>query len=182
MAHKSSVYKRIVTSSGASNLKKWQPPRPGALKLNVDASFFPGQASFSIGTVLRNQEGVFVAGKCMSMPRPATVLEVESIGVREALSWLMEVAYRSVTVETDSLLVVRALKSGSVNLLEVESVFKHCRLLLGDLPQVTLDHVRKQANKVAHILARIPCMLNSFIVFTSPPIPVVGIILDHLKK
>lgn len=156
VAHKSSAHKRIVPSSGASNLKKWQPPSLGALKLNVMHLSFQDKLPSQLVWCFETTKEFFVEGKCLSLPRLATVLEAESIGVREALSWLMEDANRNVTVKTDSLLVVRALKGGTVNLLEVGSVLEHCRLLLRDLPQVTLGHVRKQANRVAHSLARIP--------------------------
>ncbi|XP_074336668.1 uncharacterized protein LOC141673834 [Apium graveolens] len=180
-ARKSGGTERTMSNTGVSILKKWQPPDPRELKLNVDASFFPDQRSFSVGMVLRDQEGSFVAGKCISLPRPATVMEAESIGVREALSWMKEQPERRVTLETDSLLVTRAVLGGTVNLLEVGHVLEHCRLLLRQSPHVRLCHVRKQANRVAHCLARVSCSLNCFIVFTSPPTHLVEIILNDLK-
>ncbi|XP_063946005.1 uncharacterized protein LOC135151475 [Daucus carota subsp. sativus] len=64
-ARKSSVDTRAMSVNGASNLKRWQPLVSGELKLNVDASFFPGHESFSVGMVLRDQEGAFVGGNVL---------------------------------------------------------------------------------------------------------------------
>lgn len=116
---KSSVVTRAMSVNGANNSKRWQPPEPGELKLNVDASFYPGHESFSVGMVLRDQEGTFLEGKCISLPQPATVMEAECIGVREALSWIIEQSENKVTLESDLLLVCRALMGGTMNLLKV---------------------------------------------------------------
>lgn len=35
---------------------RWKPPEVGSIKLNVDASFFPGANSFSVGMVIRDHE------------------------------------------------------------------------------------------------------------------------------
>lgn len=48
------------TSMVSSEAKKWTPPNTGELKLNVDASFFPGANNFSIGMLIRDHTGVFV--------------------------------------------------------------------------------------------------------------------------
>lgn len=44
---------------------RWKPPLPRQLKINVDASVFPGSNSFSIGWILRDSTGPFVRGKTM---------------------------------------------------------------------------------------------------------------------
>lgn len=72
-------------------------------------------------------------------------------------------------IETDSLIVARALNEDVVNLLEVGHIMEQCRLLLQELPLVSLSHIQKQANRVAHGLARLPCSLNCFPVLSSPP-------------
>lgn len=169
------------TVGEGSGCKKWKPPDRGTLKLNVDASFAPEASSFSIGMVVRDHEGVFIEGRSMTLPRPATVFEAECIGVREALSWILSFQGQAVVVETDSLLTQRALYGGSMNLLEVGHVIDQCRELLQDLPLVRVNHVRKQANKVAHSFARIPCLLNCFVVFSSPPTHLVETIVNDLS-
>ena len=70
--------------------RKWRPLPQGMLKVNVDASVFPQSEIFSVGMVVRDHNGMFIAAKVMSLPRPGTILEAESIGVREALSWIMQ--------------------------------------------------------------------------------------------
>lgn len=159
---------------------KWKPPEPGVLKLNVDASFRTEESSFSIGMVIRDHEGVFVEGRSMSLPRPSSVFETECIGVREALPWLQNYREWRVVVETDSLLTADALCTDRNNLLEVDHVLDQCKILLHSLPGVCVRHIRKHANTVAHSLARIPCLLNCFIMFTSPPTDLVEIIVSDL--
>lgn len=72
-------------------------------------------------------------------------------------------------METDSLDTVRALRGEKDNMLEVGHIIDHCKLLLQELVGVSVSHIRRQANKVAHSLARIPCSINCPHVFTSPP-------------
>lgn len=77
------------------NARRWHPPEPGGLKLNADASFFPGVETFLF---------------------------------------------------------------------------------------VSLCHVRKQTNRVAHSPARFPCSLNGFIIFSFPSTHLVETIWNDLIK
>lgn len=77
----------------------------------------PGVNSFSIGMVLRGHDGVFVAGKTSRFSAADYVFEAESIGVREALSWIYDnnLQNENVVIESDSLITVNAIhrKEGS---------------------------------------------------------------------
>lgn len=64
----------------------WLPPAVGAYKVNVDASFFTGEESFTVGMVLRDHGGNFIAGRTLKLQAPNSVFEAEAIGVKEALS------------------------------------------------------------------------------------------------
>lgn len=72
-----------------AQITRWIPPSKGSLKVNVDASIFTGKDDFSVGMVLRDHSGSFISGKVLMLPVPASVFEGETIGVREALSWIM---------------------------------------------------------------------------------------------
>lgn len=118
------------TSHKEKKATKWCKPNAGATKVNVDASVFPGADTFSIGMVIRDCTGVFLEGKTLTLQAPSTVLEAESIGVREALSWVKARGDRNVIVETDSQLTVDALYGKHKYLLEVGHVIEQCKEML----------------------------------------------------
>lgn len=60
--------------------------------------------------VIRSHNGDFVEAKVTTLPRPNTVLEAESIGIREALSWVLQRGEQKLIVESDLLLSVRAVQ------------------------------------------------------------------------
>lgn len=80
--------RRIATSMGLvkSNVPvRWAAPEVGWLKLNVDASVFAGVSSFTVGMVLRDDLGTFIQGKNIRMGGEVSVVEVEALGILEAV-------------------------------------------------------------------------------------------------
>lgn len=74
-----------------------------------------------------------------------------------------------VDIETDSLLTVNALHKGQDYNLEVGDVLNECRFLLLTRHDLDVMFVNKQANKVAHLLARAPYLVNCHNIFMSTP-------------
>ena len=152
-----------------------EPPQEDHLKLNVDASVVAGQNSFAVGMVLRNSQGHFIAGKIMRFSQnyaisgAVIVLEAELTGIWEAMVWSRDVAESPVIVESDSLLSIQAINNGHDNILESGDLVQQCQEEIRSSSRISVSHVKKQANKVAHNLARIPCELNCFTLFSSPP-------------
>lgn len=87
----------------------------------------------------------------------------------EAVRWIMELNITNVDTESDSMLTVKAFAGGSSNMLEVGNMIKEGRVLLNDHTDSSLSFVNKQANKVAHLLARVPCEVGCFNDFLTPP-------------
>lgn len=137
----------------------------------MDASVFPNARNFSVGMVARDHLGSYVAGKVSCFPLVASVFEAEAIGIKQALSWIKDVNFTSgqVVVETDSLLSVKALQDDKVNLLEVGDIIEDCKQDLVGLDSVSVRFIRKDANRVAHVMARIPCLANFSSFYTSLP-------------
>lgn len=178
--HKPTLKKDLGTQAGTD---KWSPPSSGQLKLNVDASVFPGADSFSLDMVLRDHHGSLLAGKVLRLSAPASVFEAETIGVREALSWIMaqQLHRKTVLVETDSLLTMQALHNDTINYLEVEDVIVSCQLHLQHLVDTSVSFIRKQSNRVAHEIAKLPCLVNCQFEFTSPPCLLETLLFDDSK-
>lgn len=149
------------------------------MKINVDAAVTVGQNWFALGMVVRNHLGQYITGRMMKFSGEVLVVEAEMIGILEALSWANDSIPGRVIVESDSLISVQAVQQDKENLLEVGDITQQCRDLLQSNDRFSLRFVRNQANRVAHCMAKIPCELNSFSVFPSPPSHLLETILSE---
>lgn len=167
----SRVHQRVlqVRRNNDTNNDRWVAPETGLLKVNVDASIVEGSSHFSVGMVLRDHRGDYLGGKVMKVAAAVSVLEAEAIGIDEALSWISSRTEGRVCVESDSLTAVQAINSQSVYHLEIGHILDACRLKLSVRPNIHVKHVRRLANRTAHLVARVPCELNCCIDLVSPP-------------
>lgn len=183
-ANKKASKANAVQNVTSRALQKWEKPEVNQVKVNVDASVVGGQDWFAIGMVIRNHQGQYMLGKVMRFAGHVSVMEAELTGIQEAMLWSQEMASAEakVTIESDSLLSVKAINQGHSNLLELSDLVQHCRDILKNNNRIIISHVKKQVNKVAHYLAKFSCELNDFILYTSPPSALLETILaDDLK-
>ncbi|KAL8111189.1 hypothetical protein AgCh_026789 [Apium graveolens] len=144
-------------------MKKWRRPSIGDLKLNVDASIFNSADVFSVGMVMRDYQGRFLGGKMMKFTGRVSVAEAELTGILEALRWTSVFTGPKLIIEGDSLSCVKAINKPDINYLELGDLIVQCRDIL-----CSRGFIRKQANRLAHSLAGLPCMPNGFNVLSSP--------------
>lgn len=119
--------------------------------------------------ILRNHQGEFCSARNLRKDREVSVFEAESYGILEAIKWVIDLGISNVVIESDSLLAVQAIKRGSEYYLEVGNILQEVRTLLEERHDIYILFVKKQANKVAHMLARVPCEANCLNDFSSPP-------------
>lgn len=97
------------------------------------------------------------------------MLEVEVTAIYEALKWLSTLLYHNVAIESDSFLSVQALNKAHDYILEVGYILDECKAIIRSRPGLTISFAKRQANKSAHLMARIPVSLGGQSTFTSPP-------------
>ena len=137
--------------------------------MNTDAAFKPGDDSCSVGLIIRDHLGTFIAGQVKKVGMVHSVFEAETAAIHEGLQWLLTLHYQHVEIESDSLLAVQALKQADDILLEVGFVLDECRSILKSRPCFSVYFAKRQANKAAHLMAKLPCLLESQSFFMSPP-------------
>ena len=108
-------------------LEQWCPPPVNSVKVNVDAALFEDPSRHSHAIVARNHSAQLVQAlsKC-SLGKTSPEL-AESLGVREALSWIKNNAMRNVTVQSDCLQVVQLIRS---SFLSYSYLGRVCEILL----------------------------------------------------
>lgn len=135
----------------------------------MEASIFSNDSSYGLGLVLRDDHGRFVTGKNMRIQAEITVLEAEASGVQEAINWIETLDLHGVSIESDSELVVKAIHNNTQYYLEIGHTIEVCKRKLSLRPDLSLSHIKKQANRIAHLLARAPCSVGCINVFEFPP-------------
>jgi len=142
----------VAVGDSSSSLTSWTPPTSHQLKCNVDAAIFYDGAGF--GVVVRDHTGRFVAAHCARLGCGRDPYLAEAMAVREALSWLMANSFSNFILESDSLNFCFSFNYVSLDLSYVGLIVKQCRNIAHGIGNVSVHHVRRSANRVAHALAR----------------------------
>nr|GMD63796.1 uncharacterized protein LOC109155163 [Ipomoea batatas]GMD68708.1 uncharacterized protein LOC109155163 [Ipomoea batatas]GME20595.1 uncharacterized protein LOC109155163 [Ipomoea batatas] len=130
-----------------------------------------------LGCVLRDENGSFIAAKCIPWKGNFQVKEAEVIGVRETLSWIKQMDYSHVEVEMDATNVLQEI-THPLMFSTTSILIQNIKEIVRSVPQVNFSFVKRSANTVAHELARAACSMSKCNVwFVNPP----PIIFDSLR-
>ena len=133
---------------------RWQRPDPRQLKLNANASFYADSLSGVVGAVLRDYKGQLVAASCMFLPYVASASVAEATTMREGLSLANNKGCHNIVAEGDSLEVSDACNGNDTWWSESAAVFADCLDIATSIGKVIYRHCPREANSVAHDLAR----------------------------
>ncbi|XP_024640514.1 uncharacterized protein [Medicago truncatula] len=156
---------------GDSNIR-WRKPRSGRLKCNIDASFSDVNNKIGLGMCIRDSKGFHVRSKIMCF---------SPLGLYHAIRWIHELQLENVDFEVDSKRVADYFNKGSGDVTEfgsiMDSSIHFCRSFL------TNSHVeftRRQANEVAHTLAKAATSSSSFRIFDEIPTCITDLIFNEM--
>ena len=126
---------------------------------------------------MRNATEGFLAAKCGSFSDVSSPLQLEVMAVRIGLIWAFEMGFSNILCESNSLQIVKASRDPSINLSSLGQLIEDIKSLAPAVTKVPITHVRRQANGVAHRLARLGLSVDQCVEWLgSPP----SIIIDVL--
>lgn len=82
--------------------RRWYPPQYGWVKVNIDAAVFLESECIGIGSVIRDNHGVFVRARNHRTTTLYQPPETEAIGLEKALLWVKDLGYMRCVSETDA--------------------------------------------------------------------------------
>lgn len=135
------------------------------MKCNIDAAFFQDVQCFGYGMCICNHHGQFVKAHCGWRHGYPLVHEGEAWALLLiTLQWLLTNGFEKVIIEFDCKLVLDALHPSKTNHSEFGFIIKKCKNILSFFSYL---FVRRQANSVAHALARASKFYATSYVFNS---------------
>jgi len=132
----------------------WTKSQPRYIKCNVDAALFNNNTTMAYNLCFRDSTCAVIVGKYEYLHLYVSVLEVESLGLLHSLKMAISNDMHNVTFETDSKTLVDAISARNITLNEFGDLVFECKSLLYSNPDYIMSSVRRQANKVAHNVAR----------------------------
>ncbi|XP_073275463.1 uncharacterized protein [Primulina huaijiensis] len=106
------------------------------------------------------------------------IKDAEAMAFKEALSWIESMNVQEVIFESDSKIVVEAISSETEDNSEFGAIISECREVIRQKPSFSVCFTRRQANKVAHNLARASCFHARPSIWNTPP----DFIIDVLNE
>jgi len=134
-------------------------------KSNVDATLFKDNHCFGVGMCIRDYRSHFVKAETTWFNGVPTPMEAEAWGLKEAILWLGEMGMSNVSIELDCKLVSEGILDRSTNQSEFGQIVSDCRMLFSNYLNFKISLVRRQANYVAHHLARASKLYASHRIF-----------------
>ena len=141
----------------------------GTYKLNVDAFYF-SNGTGALGVVIRNDQGEAIAGAGNPLNNLLDATTSEAIALRRGLQLVDDLGCVPVIVESDSLELVESLNGVIQIWSPYTSILMDCFLLAQRIGRVTIQHCQREANVVAHKIARFVFEKNNSIFWEEDPL------------
>jgi ribonuclease HI len=135
-------------------MARWVKPAPREIKLNVDASFYRDSNAGTVGMVLRDFEGKFIAARMKCLPHVGSASMAEAIAMKEGLILANEIGCNKILVESDSTEVIEACLGDHEWSNELAAIYANCVDLVTSIGMFSFMHCLREANKVDHSLAK----------------------------
>ena len=87
----------------------WSPPPLGLYKANFDGAVFQDSHEAGLGVIIRDPNGLVIASLAQKIPFPGSVVMVEALAARRAVTFAIEVGTWKIEFEGDSEQIIKAI-------------------------------------------------------------------------
>ncbi|KAK2377588.1 hypothetical protein QL285_078243 [Trifolium repens] len=169
-----------TTSAQQQYNTRWEKPMLGWFKCNVDAAFHQNSNKTSTGWCVRDHLGQFVMAGTTSSNGSCSIVEGESIALLEALKCMHQRGITHVIFETDSKSVVDAIHQFRGGVSEFSFIVSNIINILSCNQNFMVKFVKRQANMVAHTLARAAISWSRRCTFEMVPICITHLLNNEM--
>ncbi|KAK2449324.1 hypothetical protein QL285_008530 [Trifolium repens] len=158
----------------------WQKPPIDWYKCNVDAGFHKNLNRATAGWCVRDYDGSFViAGTCWKEGH-YSIVEGEAYALLEAMRAMEQHAVTRVIFETDSKSVVDAIHNLHGGTSEFSYLICNIKHILLSKPNFVVKFIKRQANMVAHTLAKAASSWSRCCTFETLPLCITAILNNEM--
>ena len=121
----------------------------------MDASYNQDRGTGSTGAVIRDSSGSFIAAAARFIEHVLDAPMAEAMALREGLLLAQQIGCSRLMIQSDCLEVVETMKQDGISATASAPVYDECAQLWQDFVSISIEHCNREANKVAHEVARL---------------------------
>ena len=107
-----------------------------------------------MGAVARDNKGKFMIACCKEIHFVADSFMAEAYALREGLSMAQYLGSNKFVIQSDNIQVIQTMLEGGFSSTASAAIFDDCRSLASVFRSISFEHCNREANEVAHSLAR----------------------------
>jgi ribonuclease HI len=161
-------------------LHGWEKPQQGWFKCNIDAGFFRDSNSTTTGWCLRDHMGRFIMAGTTRLDGNYSVIEGEAKALLEAMKEMEQRHISNVIFETDAKSVVDAIQYFHGGNSEFSLLVAHIKYCICSSQNFVVKFIKRQANMVAHSLARAAISGASRCIFENLPTCISSLLINEM--
>ncbi|KAK1563015.1 hypothetical protein Q3G72_020842 [Acer saccharum] len=157
-----------VSAKSSIEIKTWSHPTIGTFKVNVDAALDLGRGRFGAGIVIRDNTGRILKATALVFDGRVSADIAEAKAIYEGLLLAKKSGLHPLSIESDSLNVVRLCKCEITTRSDVFNVIRDVQILLNRDGMTSISHIPRICNRVAHEVARRAIGLENSVFLDDP--------------
>ena len=140
--------------TASPSTQKWKPPAHRMVKINCDGARFTRENRAGIRVVIRDSDDMILGSLSKQIPQAYSPLEVEAMAATTAIQFASDLGFQHAILEINSHVIVKALRDDTEFLFAVGLVSDDIRHNASFFNELHYSNVKREANNVAHKLAR----------------------------
>lgn len=155
----------VMTRQEKKRPAVWSPLPTNLYKINVDGAVFIAQRVAGMGVLIRDESGNVIKACSKKILAPLGTIEVEAKVIKLAVQFAKVLLIQDFIVESDSLTLINALKESSPPPIAIAALVYSSLAASHEFRRVEFNHVGRQGNRPAHLLAKHACGIEYFSVW-----------------
>lgn len=138
--------------------------------LNIDASFDENMGCGSMGAVIRDSSGAMIIASNNFIPRVVDARMAEAYALKEGLMLAQHAGCNRVIIQSDCMEVIDIMGDGGFTANLAAAMCDECNTIWLGFQEISIEHCRKEANQVAHELAKLAMISKTYCIWMMIPL------------
>jgi ribonuclease HI len=144
----------MASKPATSTRQGWKKPPEEYVMINIDASYNEGEGCGSTGAIIRDCTGGMIAATNTYIAHLVDAQMAEAYALKEGLMLAQHVGANRLIIQSDCMEVVEIMRAGGFTANSAAAIYDECDTVWGGFQEISIEHVRREDNQVAHELAR----------------------------